>query len=325
MRNWWQGRKSAPPAARPGERVIDATENRQTDPPDAWERPLDRRLLPSLQGEGMRGHPYRPLTLRDVPPAAIEDLRGAVGEPVAERLFVLPSARRTTDRGGNDWVTTPTRVIGVGGDAIALWVDDGTKPGVRARIPFDEVLAVMDLNVLLLGRLEIVGEHGSFVVRYNAVNRPDLRDMLLPLRRSFAVASGTLPQTSLTPQDLPYKWLNVVQSTDVQPAGREEVLLVAGGVDGPKPRAGGGVGVMTSRELVIATDPTPYSKEATYGVDVVAVPRTRVLSVVGTRDLLEVQIRADVPTALWLAVDAELAARIGTVLGPGFDAAGSGD
>ena len=324
MRNWWQGRKSVPPAARPDERVIDATENRQTDPPDAWERPLDRRLLPSLQGDGMRGHPYRPLTLRDVPPAAIEDLRGAVGEPVAERLSVLPSARRTMDRGGNDWVTTPIRVIGVGGDAIALWVDDGTSPGVRARIPFDEILAVMDLNVLLLGRLEIVGELGSFVVRYNAVNRPDLRDMLLPLRRSFAVASGTLPQASLTPQELPYKWLNVVQSTDAQPAVHEDLLLVAGGVDGPKPRAGGGVGVMTSRELVIATDPTPYSNEATYGVDVVAVPRTRVLSVVGMQDRLEVRIRADVPTALWLAVEAELAASIGTVLGPGLGAAGSG-
>lgn len=322
MRNWWQGRGRASPVARAGERAIDATGHRQTDPPDAWERPLDRRLLPSLQGEGMRGHPYRPVTLRDVPPAAVADLRSAVGEPVAERLFVLPSSRRTIDLGGNAWVTTPTRVIGVGGDAIALWVDDGMSPGVRARIPFDEVLAVMDLNVLLLGRLEIVGERGSFVVRYNAVNRPDLRDMLLPLRRSNAVASGTMPQTSLVSRDLPYKWLNVVQSTDVQPAGYEDVALVAGGVDGPKPRAGGGVAVMTSRELVIATDPTPYSKEATYGVDVVAVPRTRVLSLGGTRDIVEMRIRADIPTALWLSVDAELAGEIRSYLGPAFGAAG---
>jgi hypothetical protein len=179
----------------------------------------------------------------------------------------------------------------------------------------------MDLNVLLLGRLEIVGESGSFVVRYNAVNRPDLRDMLLPLRRSFTVASRTMLRTSLTARDLPYKWLNVVQSADAQPAGYEDVLLVAGGVDEPKPRAGGGVAVMTSRELVVATDPTPYSKEAAYGVDVVAVPRTRVLSLGGTRDIVEVRIRAHIPTVLWLSVDAELAEQVRSVLGPTLDAA----
>jgi len=282
---------------------------------------LDRRLLPSLQGEGLRGHPYRPVTLRDVPPAAVADLRGAIGEPVAERLFVLPSSRRTVDGSGNAWVTTPTQVIGVGADALALWVDEGMSRGVKARIPFDEVLVVMDLNVLLLGRLEIVGENGSFVVRYNAVNRPDLRDMLLPLRRSFIVASGMMPQTSLTARDLPYKWLNVVRSADAQPAGYEDVSLVAGGVAEPEPRAGGGVAVMTSRELVVATDPTPYSKEAAYGVDIVAMPRTRVLSLGGLRDIVEVRILADIPTVLWLSVDAELAGEIRATLGPAFGAA----
>jgi hypothetical protein len=118
---WRQGRGSEPPAARPGERIINATEPGQTDPPDPWERPLDLRLLPSLQGEGIRSHPYRPLTLRDVPPAAVEDLRPAVGELVAERLFDLPSSRRTVDPGGNRWVTTPTRVIGVGADSPVLF------------------------------------------------------------------------------------------------------------------------------------------------------------------------------------------------------------
>ena len=282
---------------------------------------MDRRLLPSLQGEGMRGHPYRPVTLRDVPPAAVADLRGAIGEPVAERLFVLPSSRRTVDGSGNAWVTTPTQVIGVGADALALWVDEGMSRGVKARIPFDEVLVVMDLNVLLLGRLEIVGENGSFVVRYNAVNRPDLRDMLLPLRRSFIVASGMMPQTSLTARDLPYKWLNLVRSSDAQPAGYEDVSLVAGGVAEPEPRAGGGVAVMTSRELVVATDPTPYTKEAAYGVDIVAMPRTRVLSLGGLRDIVEVRILADIPTVLWLSVDAELAGEIRATLGPAFGAA----
>ena len=320
MRGWRRAHR-LDPGARPGARAIVAKPG-STDPPDAWERPMARRLLPSLQSEGMRGHPYRPATLRDVPPAALEAFRRGIGEPAAERLFVLPGSRRAVDSRDRSWVMTPTRVIGVGADAIALWVDDDRGPGIVARIPFDEVLVLMDLNVLLLGRLEIVGENGSFVVRYNAVNRPDLRDMLVPFRQTFAVASGSVPATRLSPRDLPLKWRNIVQSTDVQPAGYEDVVLVAGGVDGPKPRAGGGVGIITSRELVIATDPTPYSKEAAYGVDVVAVPRARVLSLGGSRALIEIRIAADIPTALWLSVDAELAGEVRSVLGSMLTPAG---
>jgi len=282
---------------------------------------MDRRLLLSLQSEGMRGHPYRPATLRDAPPAALEAFRRGIGEPAAERLFVLPGSRRAVDSRDRSWVTTPTRVIAVAADTIALWVDDDRGPGIVARIPFDEVLVLMDLNVLLLGRLEVVGENGSFVVRYNAVNRPDLRDMLAPLRQTFTVASGLTPGTSLSPRDLPLKWRNIVQSTDVQPAGHEEVLLVAAGVEAPKPRAHGGVAVLTSRELVIATDPTRYSNEAAYGVDIVAVPRTRVLSLSGIRDIVEVRILADTPTVLWLSADPQLAGEIRTALGPAFGAA----
>jgi hypothetical protein len=315
--NWRQGRDTALPEARAGERRIDATEHWAADPPDPWERDLDRRLLPSLQGEGMRGHPYRPVTLRDVPPAAAEDLGDGVGSVVAERIFVLPSGRRTTDRGGNQWVTTPTRVIAIGDDAIALWVDDGVRPGVRARIPFAEVLAVMDLNVLLLGRLEIAGERDSFVVRYNAVNRPDLRDMLLPMRRSYAAMRGPRSASSLQPSDLPFKWKGAVLSSDVQVAGPEDVVIAAGGLGGRRGRAHGGVAVLTSRELVIATDPTSSSKEAEYGFDTVAVPRSRVQALAGTNGLLEIRIASNAPTTLWLTVDPELASQIRAVLGSG--------
>jgi hypothetical protein len=40
------------------------------------------------------------------------------------------------------------------------------------------------------------------------------------------------------------------------------------------------------------------------------------LAVGGTRDLLEVQIAADVPTGLWLTIDAELGDEIRSILGP---------
>jgi hypothetical protein len=73
---------------------------------------------------------------------------------------------------------------------------------------------------------------------------------------------------------------------------------------------------------VFATDPTPYSKEASYGVDLVAVPRARVLSLGGSGDLIDVRIAADVPTALWLSVDPELAGEIRSVLGSMLSSAG---
>jgi hypothetical protein len=82
------------------------------------------------------------------------------------------------------------------------------------------------------------------------------------------------------------------------------------------------VAALTSRELVVATDPTPGSKEAQYGVDLVAVPRTRVRSVGGTRDLVEVRLAATAPAALWLRVDAELADQVRFVMGQAFDSPG---
>ena len=258
--------------------------------------------------------PYRPATLRDVPATAVDDLHAVIGEPVPELIFVLPASVRTIDLSGKAWVATPDRVLGVGADSIALWVDDGSRPGIRAATPFTEVLAVMDLTILLYGRLEIVGENGSFVVRYNAVNRPDLRDILLQLRRSYPEVFAPGHASAAGRWILPLKWLNVVRSADVQTRGDEAIEIVAGGLAADRPRPFSGVAVATGRELIFATEPTPGEKQATYGVDLVAIPRTRVLSLGGTGDVLEIGISAPVPVTLWLRVNPELRAAAKAIL-----------
>ena len=64
---------------------------------------------------------------------------------------------------------------------------------MRAVLPLAGVVAVLDRSVLLHGRLELVGPEPSIIVRYNTVGRPELRELLLPVRTSSQPVATALP------------------------------------------------------------------------------------------------------------------------------------
>ena len=299
-------------------RVIRAGDRDLLDPPEPWEVPATPADLEELSTKRFERLPHRPASPVEVPPDAAAALEAVVGELVMERTFVIPRAARTVGRERADWVVTPTEVIAVGRERIATWTDDPAGARIRAVIPFGEIVAILDRTILLYGRLEIIGPQESVVIRYNTVGQPELRALLLPLRRSFEPLPGALPESSgRDPGSMPHKWMSVLHSSDVRVRGREPMLVAAGDLDNPVPQLHTGVAVLTAAELVVATDPTPDAQTAQYGVDLLIAPRALVADVSGSDGGLSVTIRT-LPRPVVVRIDAHpsLAADAARLLGP---------
>jgi hypothetical protein len=256
--------------------------------------------------------------MAEVPAGAMDDLRPVVGDVGLEQLFVIPRSSRTVGSARADWVLTPTEVIAVGGETIAVWIDDAGGPRVRAVLPLADVVAVLDRSVLLHGRLELVGPEPSIIVRYNTVGRPELRELLLPVRTTSQPVAGVLPEgAGRDPASLPHKWMALLRSTEVQPAGPDRMVVAAGDPWNVRPQLHDGVAVLSSRELLVATDPTPSVEMAHYGVDLLAVARSRVRAIGGGGDTLVVTV-ADLPRDVEIRIAAHpaLVAETIALLGP---------
>ncbi len=298
-------------------RVVDATMVAAGDLPESWELPATAADTEDTRDRSFERLPHRPASVAEVPGSAMADLRGAVGELGLEQLFVIPRMPRPVGAHRNAWVVTPTQVVAVANGFIAVWLDDGPGPRIRAMVPYADVAAIMDRNILLYGRLELIGPEESIVVRYNAVGRPELRQLLLPVRRAFAPADARLPAgTGTQPADLPHKWMALVQSTEMQPQGPDRVVVAAGELGDPTPRLHNGVAVLTGRELLVATEPMADIALAQYGVDLLAVPRTHVTSLYGSGDTLLVHLATRArPIEIRISADPSLVAAATTTLG----------
>jgi hypothetical protein len=155
-------------------------------------------------------------------------------------------------------------------------------------------------------------------VRYNTVGRPELRELLLPVRTSSQPVATALPEgLGHDPATLPHKWMALVRSSDVLPAGPDRLVVAAGDPWNIRPQLHDGVAVLSSRELLVATDPTPDAQMAHYGVDLLAVARSRVRSIGGGGDTLVVTV-ADLPRDVEIRVAAHpaLVAETISLLGP---------
>jgi hypothetical protein len=308
----------ATPAGSAPVRIVTASRREDRDPPEAWESPASEADLAELSTRRFERLPHRPASATEVPARALDALRLVVGDVGLEQLFVIPRSTRTVGSARADWVLTPTEVIAVGSEAMGVWIDDADGPRVRALVPLAGVVAVLDRTVLLHGRLELVGPERSIIVRYNTVGRPELRELLLPVRTSSQPVAGALPEgIGHDPATLPHKWMALVRSSDVQPAGPDRLVVAAGDLWNPKPQLHDGVAVLSSRELLVATDPTPDIEMAHYGVDLLAVARSRVRTIGGGGDTLVVTV-ADLPRDVEIRVSAHpaLVAETIALLGP---------
>jgi hypothetical protein len=97
----------------------------------------------------------------------------------------------------------------------------------------------------------------------------------------------------------------------------DRLLVAAGDLANPKPQLHNGVAVLSSTELVVATDPTPDVRMAQYGVDLLAVARRRVLAIGGKGSTLTVTVATmSGPVQVELAAHATLVEEAVGLLAP---------
>jgi hypothetical protein len=188
-----------------------------------------------------------------------------------------------------------------------MWVDHPAGAGVRVVVPVHRLAAIVKRNILLYGRVALVGAEVPLVIRYNTVAEPDLRESLLAVRS--AMAGSPVPTRAalhwpghrtlgLSPgAGLPYKWRFVLGSGEANLVGGEPATVAVGGVDDAR-ACRPGVAVLGTRELVIVTDPTEDLRGARWGFDTCTVPRSRLRSLGWDGDLLTVRAAADTPAGL---------------------------
>jgi hypothetical protein len=202
------------------------------------------------------------------PPApAIVRLQEACGDLARGRMFTSLAAFGP-GRDGR-MLYTPDQVLGFGDSVVALWTDDG-HDGSISLIRIDRLLAVDDRQILLHGRLRLVAADSHLVVRYNTVYRPYLEESLCDLRARMARDSAAAARESfmwLEPgfEDesvnrgmLPPKWRLVLDDPAIRSDLSAPVSVAVGDILAERdirPPATG-LAVLSSRELVIASEPT---------------------------------------------------------------------
>jgi hypothetical protein len=252
--------------------------------------------------------PYRPRQARDVPLGALAALAASCQADRPERLLVLPAAARVTDLGGG-WVSTPTQVLGLGRQALGLWVVAPPEPAVRARVPLADLVAIDDARVLApfsCSRLSFLACDQRISMRYDPAAHWAVAEVLQELRR--ALAGPPLPVPPLPPPlelDLPYKWQTVAAARGIGLSGRERAAVVVGARQVPGRRdPQEALVALTPWEFVVARDATPggWLKEP-YNVDTLYVPRGRLEGLRAAGHRLEIHAGGTVlAVALWPAL-----------------------
>lgn len=279
----------APAAA---SRIVDLNRTGLVDPAEPWELPGTAEDLATYSSMRRAAYAFLPADLGspELPAGAVHALDLSVGPLSPGSVILLPRTPRST--GPKDWVVTPACVLGLGADALAMWVGDPVG-GILVRMPYADIAAIVDLTVLLFGRLEIVGPGGSIVLRYNTVGRTEIRAALLAIRRSW-VTPGSLPvrEAGPRPEALPHKWMAMLRSADMLPSGPEPRVTAAGAMSGQRASRRNGVATLTSGELLVVTEPDTDGGVGAWGTDLVAMPRAAVSSLAGANDRLEVGVSA---------------------------------
>jgi hypothetical protein len=297
-------------------RVLDLHRYELSDPAVEWETPgveADLRTYASLR---RAAYPLLPTKLsEDMPEDSLAALEAAVGTVRPGDVVVVPRTPRPVPGGG--WVVTPTSVLGIGADDVALWIGEPTSRVVTT-IPMADVAAVFDLTILLYGRLEIVGPEASIVMRYNTVGREEMRAMTLAIRRTFAPAARGQGAGGPIPDELPHKWMAVLKSREALPRGHEPRWIVVGEMGDPDSAKRDGIATMSATELLVAVEPELAGGVGLYGTDLIAVPRTRLAGVAAAAGGIDIdvssgsgEIRVRVPAHHQLA--AAVAAAFGSV------------
>jgi hypothetical protein len=298
---------------------------KHADPPEPWEYALRRRQLIDFLRRTRIEHPYIPPAPDYVPGTALEDLKAYCGLAGPQDLFVIPrTVRRTGD--GSTVLMQPTQVLGFGRDAVALWVADH-EPSVPVAIPVEHIAGILDMHVLLYGKLVLHSAAQTLTVRYNTVGRNQLQHLLRPLRERISADPDAVAQVAApgeqqrdytnagvplgeSERHLPYKWRLIARSQTVRLDPEAPAALFTHRRRVKKRRSGTTLqlAAITPLEVVVATEPDDYSGQ--YGVNTVHIPRRHIEAIQVSDDVWVRALGVQLP----LPMSSRLAVTVGRAL-----------
>lgn len=133
-----------------------------------WElvvgRDLVARLLPAGAPFGVR----RPADVAWLPDGAYPALVESVGCVGLADLLVVPAIAWLAKPWRRRCLYSPLCVVAIGERGVGLWVQALPVPGVRARVPFEEIAAVEQRADGRRGVLVVTGRPDTLLVRYDA-------------------------------------------------------------------------------------------------------------------------------------------------------------
>jgi len=147
-------------------------------------------------------------------------------------------------------------VLGVGPRGVALWVDGAPEPRVWVVIRHTDIAAICERRAVLSSYLSVHGSGRQLPLRYHAVHRHLLDDLLIRLRQQATGAERATPQVLVEPDRWPGRWHAGTASTTVR-LGRDPAMAAAfGRLPARRHRpACDCLVALTADELVVARSP----------------------------------------------------------------------
>ncbi|WP_020502513.1 hypothetical protein [Sciscionella marina] len=144
-----------------------------------WEIGLDASTVKLLRAFQVSVPPYLPSTWSAAPGDAVAALRELVDVRYPQQLLVAPA---DLARVGRDWVLTPTQVLGIGKNGVALWVDDLPYERVAAAFAYPQITAVEHTIDGACGLLTVTGADRRLMFRYPRTSWPLIGNLLIDIR-----------------------------------------------------------------------------------------------------------------------------------------------
>lgn len=162
-------------------------------PPETdWELVVGHELAPHLLPAGPRGV-RRPADVGWLPDGAYPAIVDSVGHVSTEDLLVIPAAMWPVEPWRRRRLYSPQCVMAIGERAVGLWVEALPAPGVRARVPLEEIAAVEQRADGRCGVLVVTGRAATLLARYEADGQAVVDAWTRRLRLCAAPASAPVP------------------------------------------------------------------------------------------------------------------------------------
>jgi hypothetical protein len=155
-----------------------------------WELVVGRDLVAHLLPAGRLYGVRRPADVGWLPDGAYPALVDSVGPVGLADLLVVPAIAWPAKPWRRRCLYSPLCVMAIGERGVGLWVQALPAPGVRARVPLEEITAVEQRADGRRGVLVVTGRPDTLLVRYDADGQAVVDAWTRRLRRVRAAGHG---------------------------------------------------------------------------------------------------------------------------------------